>query len=174
MRVVVLSACGKFELPRSIVCADIADGSRTCWYSNGIRYSKSVRKARDWAAEKNFAAVWRPTGECVVRLSDSKHKIEADAEAPLPAREKRPRDCQEHSEAATAHLENRCGTREGASRPKGTSGTRMLQELCRPTKRRSTRGLLMRRSLRENSLLRCLKLRYRIVSCIDIPIETKI
>lgn len=142
MRVVVLSACGKFELPRSIVCADLADGSRTCRYSNGIRYPKSVRKARDWAAETKIAAVWRPTEECVVRLSDSKHKIEADAEAPLPAREKRPRDCQEHSEAATAHLENRCGTREGASRPKGTSGTRMLQELLQAYKAAVDTGLV--------------------------------
>ena len=68
------------------VTADLADASRKRWYSDGIKYPKSVKKARDWAAEASFAVVWRPTedGVCVVRLSNARHNIEAEAEAQAP------------------------------------------------------------------------------------------
>ena len=58
----------------------------------------------------------------MVRLSDARHNIEADAEAqaPLPAREKRPWVCQEHLEAAAARPEKRGGTRKGGGRPSST------------------------------------------------------
>ena len=113
------------------VTADLADGSRRRRYSDGIKYPKSVKKARAWAAKTSFAAVWRPTehGVCMVRHSDARHNIEAEAQAqaPLPAGEQRPRDCQEHLEAAAARPEKRGGTREGGGRPSGTYGARLRE-----------------------------------------------
>ena len=67
----------------------------------------------------------------MVRLNDARHNIKAEAEsqAPLPAREKRPRDSQEHLESAAARPEKHGATREGGGRPSGTYGAKRLREL---------------------------------------------
>ena len=135
---------------RAEVTVDLADGSRKRWHSDGIKYPKGVKtkNARDWAAEASFAAVWRPTedGVCVVRLGDDRHNIEAEAEAqaPLPAREKRPRDCQawkqrRHVLTNAAELGKGGGGRV-APRARGGCGSS-----CRPTMGRSARGFFVKR-----------------------------
>ncbi|CAB1113286.1 unnamed protein product [Ectocarpus sp. CCAP 1310/34] len=79
------------------VTADLG-GVTTRWRTDCIKYPKSNKKARDWAAEAALAAVWRPSHcDRYATLSKDTSKF-----GPAPPRFKRPRDCC----PATHHLQS--------------------------------------------------------------------
>ncbi|CAN0395951.1 unnamed protein product [Pylaiella littoralis] len=110
--------------------ADLPEGVRNEWRSTPIKRPKGRKTGRDRGAEHKFFEDWWPSegGNVVELLRDSRHRIEAEAEAEVAAaRTKRPRDCHV-STAEHERPEKRGGKREGAGRPCGSFGPKKLRQ----------------------------------------------
>ncbi|CAB1108368.1 unnamed protein product [Ectocarpus sp. CCAP 1310/34] len=123
------------------VTADLG-GVTTRWRTDCIKYPKSNKKARDWAAEAALAAVWRPSHcDRYATLSKDTSKVE-----PAPPRTKRPRDCclqdlfcgRDHCHTPPAKR----AAPAGAGRPKGSFGRKRLHEMMATYKARVEQGQL--------------------------------
>ncbi|CAN0542521.1 unnamed protein product, partial [Ectocarpus sp. 12 AP-2014] len=107
-----------------------------------IKYPKSNKKARDWAAEAALAAVWQPSHcDRYATLSKDTSKVE-----PAPPRTKRPRDCcQQDLSCGRDHCHTPPAKRAapaGAGRPKGSFGRKRLHEMMATYKARVEQGQL--------------------------------
>ncbi|CAN0267125.1 unnamed protein product, partial [Ectocarpus sp. 4 AP-2014] len=103
-------------------------GSSWTWYSDSFAYPKSKKNNRDWSAEAEFAAAWRPSyssGSAVLSTEDAGRR--SNVTLTLPPREKRPRDCQPATEILTPPAKR--AAREGAGRPKGSFDRKRMRAL---------------------------------------------